>query len=148
MCLRTVTTSGREYVQLAHNTRHPVTGVSKPQILYNFGRADQLDLDALRRLARSIAKFLEPDEARQIEEELGLEVPFEYVGSRRLGGTWLLDDPSADGARSLPLNPQRKVEPVLARGPLAGGVDVTSMAADFGRTMSGPVPRAPVFGAW
>jgi len=91
MYLRTVTTKGRQYVQLAHNFRHPETGVSKPQILYSFGRADQLDLDALRRLVRSIAKFLEPEEARAIEEDLGLEVPFEYVGSRRLGGTWFLD---------------------------------------------------------
>jgi len=91
MYLRTVTTKGREYVQLAHNTRHPVTGVSKPEILYSFGRADQLDLNALRRLVKSIGRFLEPGEAREIEEELGLEVPFEYMGSRRLGGTWFLD---------------------------------------------------------
>lgn len=91
MYLRTVTTKGRQYVQVAHNFRDPDAGVSKPQILYNFGRADQLDLDALRRLVRSIAKFLEPGEAQEIEEELGLEVPFAYVGSRRLGGTWFLD---------------------------------------------------------
>lgn len=91
MYVRTVTTKGRQYVQLAHNIRHPETGVSTPQILYNFGRADQLDLDALRRLVRSIGRFLEPEEARAIEEELSLEVPFEFVGSRRLGGTWFLD---------------------------------------------------------
>lgn len=91
MYIRTVTAKGTKYVQLAHNTRDPETGVTKPTILYSFGRADQLDLDALRRLVKSIARFLEPEEAARIEETLGLETGFEYLGSRRLGGTWFLD---------------------------------------------------------
>ena len=91
MYIRTVTAKGTKYVQLAHNTRDPETGVTKPTILYSFGRADQLDLDALRRLVKSIARFLEPEEAARIEETLGLETGFEYLGSRHLGGTWFLD---------------------------------------------------------
>lgn len=73
MYLRTVTSKGHQYVQLAHNARDPETGVSKPQILYNFGRADRLDLEALRRLVRSIARFLEPGEVREVEEQLELD---------------------------------------------------------------------------
>lgn len=91
MYLRTVTAKGRQYVQLAHNSRDPETGVSKPQILYNFGRADRVDLDALRRLVRSIARFLEPGEAREIEGQLDLDFGFAYLGSRRLGGAWFLE---------------------------------------------------------
>ena len=91
MYIRTVTAKGTKYVQLAHNTRDAETGVTKPTILYSFGRADQLDLDALRRLVKSIARFLEPEEAARIEETLGLETGFEYLGSRRLGGMWFLD---------------------------------------------------------
>jgi len=91
MYLRTVTAKGKKYVQLAHNIRDPQTGVTKPQILYSFGRADRLDLDALRRLIRSIARFLEPEEVSQIEERLDLDIAFDYLGSRRLGGPWFLD---------------------------------------------------------
>jgi len=43
-----------EFVQLVHNVRHPKTGVPTLQIMYHFGRKDQLDLDALRRLIKSI----------------------------------------------------------------------------------------------
>jgi hypothetical protein len=91
MYLRTVTTKGTRYVQLAHNYRDPQTGVSRVRVLYNWGRADQLDMDALRRLVRSICRFLEPGEARKLQEEAGLESPFEFLGSRELGAPWLLD---------------------------------------------------------
>ena len=91
MYLRTVAAKGRQYVQLAHNVRDPHTGVSKAQILYNFGRADRVDLAGLRRLVRSIARFLEPAEVHDVEKQLDLDLTFEYIGSRRLGGTWFLD---------------------------------------------------------
>lgn len=45
-----------EYYQLAHNERHPETRVPTQQIIHNFGRADQVDREALTRLCRSIAK--------------------------------------------------------------------------------------------
>lgn len=45
-----------EYYQLAHNTRHPETKNPVPQVIHSFGRADQLDRDALVRLCRSIAR--------------------------------------------------------------------------------------------
>ncbi|HEY8424382.1 MAG TPA: IS1634 family transposase [Limnochordales bacterium] len=91
MYVRTVTSKGIQYAQLAHNIRDPKTGQPRAQVLYNFGRVDQLDLDALRRLVRSIARFLPPDEQVQLQQELGVEWPFQYLGSLKLGGTWLLD---------------------------------------------------------
>nr|WP_198409724.1 IS1634 family transposase [Limnochorda pilosa] len=87
--MRTVRSRGVEYVQLAHSRWKG--GQSRPEILYNFGRKEQLDLDALRRLVKSISRFLEPEEVQSIQQELGLDWPFEFLGSRKLGGTWLLD---------------------------------------------------------
>ena len=83
--------SAVEYVQLAHNYRDPKTGFPKPEILYTFGRKDELDLDALRRLVRSICRFLEPGEVEEIQRQLGEEWAFEFLGARQLGGAWFLD---------------------------------------------------------
>jgi hypothetical protein len=75
------------YVQLAHNRR--VEGVTQAEVLLNLGREDQLDLEGLRRLAASITRFTDGDGG-------GMPLPgapgeFDVVGSRPLGGVWLLD---------------------------------------------------------
>jgi len=91
MYIRTVTAKGARYVQLAHNYRDPQTRVSRTKVLHSFGREDELDLDALRRLVQSISRFLEPNEVAAIQEKIDGDWPFEYLGSRELGGTALLD---------------------------------------------------------
>ena len=48
------------YLQLAHNERHPVTGVPSARVIHNFGRAEAVDRDALARLVVSISRFLDP----------------------------------------------------------------------------------------
>ena len=75
------------YLQLAHNQR--VGGVTRAEVLLNLGREDELDVEGLRRLARSIRRYTDPDaeSAATVEPADGLEV----VGSRPLGGAWLLD---------------------------------------------------------
>lgn len=45
-----------EYYQLAHNARHPDSRRSVPTIIHNFGRADQVDRESLKRLCVSIAR--------------------------------------------------------------------------------------------
>ena len=45
-----------EYLQLAHNERNPETSSTVARIIHSFGRADQLDREALVRLARSITR--------------------------------------------------------------------------------------------
>ncbi len=50
------------YYQLAENHRDPARGCAVAKVLYNFGRADQLDADQLRRLAASILRVV-PDES-------------------------------------------------------------------------------------
>ena len=49
------------YYQLAENHRDPERGCAVAKVLYNFGRADQLNADHLRRLAASILRVV-PDE--------------------------------------------------------------------------------------
>jgi transposase len=74
------------YVQLAHNRR--VGGVTRAEVLLNLGRENELDLEGLRRLARSITRYTdgEPPDAAEAAGE-GLEV----VESRPLGGVFVLD---------------------------------------------------------
>src|SRR5512138_2731672 len=61
MYLRTTKRTNRdgsvvEYYQLARNVRHPKSGNPVADVIYNFGRADELDRDELVRLCRSIAR--------------------------------------------------------------------------------------------
>ncbi len=35
------------YLQLAHNERHPDTGVPRAKVIHNFGRAEQVDRKGL-----------------------------------------------------------------------------------------------------
>ena len=74
------------YVQLAHNRR--VGGVTRAEVVLNLGREDELDVDGLRRLARSITRYTdgEPGNAAEAAGE-GLEV----VSSRPFGGAYTLD---------------------------------------------------------
>ena len=91
MYIRTVTTKGVKYVQLAHNYRDPNTGVSKVRVLQSLGRADKLDVEGLKRLVDSICRFLGPYEGKALQPALGLDSPFEFMGSRELGVPWLFD---------------------------------------------------------
>jgi transposase len=74
------------YVQLAHNRR--VGGVTQAEVLLNLGREDELDVEGLRRLARSISRYADggPRDAAEAAGE-GLEV----VESRPFGGAFVLD---------------------------------------------------------
>lgn len=96
MYIRTITRKNKghdvQYVQLAHNYRSSKSGSAQAKILYNFGRRDEVDIDALKRLALSITRFLEPRDADQIRQSLGEELPFEFLGSRQFGATWFLDE--------------------------------------------------------
>ena len=74
------------YLQLAHNMWDPQLRRSKVQVVYNFGREDAANREALRRLVASVTRFLEPDKALAAAVE-GLE----FTESRPLGGTWALD---------------------------------------------------------
>jgi hypothetical protein len=55
MYLRTIKCKNKdgsvvEYVQLANNVWNKEKGFAQAQVIHSFGRSDQLDVDALRRL--------------------------------------------------------------------------------------------------
>lgn len=83
------------YLQLAHNERHPVSGVSTPKVIHSFGRAEQVDRAALARLVASISRILPPEEqamgSPEVAQVAGGPEAVEVIDSRRLGGTWVLD---------------------------------------------------------
>ena len=48
------------YLQLTHNEWDPATKTSRPKVLHSFGREDQLDRDAIKRLVASLTRLLDP----------------------------------------------------------------------------------------
>ena len=75
------------YWALAQNERDPETGVPRARIIHRFGRADQVDREALARLVRSISRFLDPSEA--VAATASGEV--RIIESRTMGSAWLAD---------------------------------------------------------
>ena len=73
------------YLQLAHNVWDPQMRRSKVQVVYNFGREDHANREALQRLVASVTRFLDPGAALAAADGL------EFTESRPLGGTWALD---------------------------------------------------------
>jgi hypothetical protein len=74
------------YLQLAHNVWDAAAKRSRVQVIYNFGREDAANREALQRLVASVTRFLDPGRALAAAAE-GLE----FTESRPLGGTWVLD---------------------------------------------------------
>ena len=74
------------YLQLAHNVWDPQKRRSTVQVVYNFGREDAANREALQRLVASVTRFLDPDAALAAAAD-GLG----FTESRPLGGTWALD---------------------------------------------------------
>ena len=79
-----------EYVQLAHNVRHPDKGYPKAELIYSFGRRENLDIEALKRLVNSISRFFSPEDQIKLQANAGSPEPLEFVRSRSAGGTYLL----------------------------------------------------------
>ena len=74
------------YLQLAHNEWDAAKGRSVPKVIYGFGREDQLDQAAVRRLVASLSRFLEPGDG-PVTGDGGLE----FTESRPYGGAYVLD---------------------------------------------------------
>jgi transposase len=81
------------YLALAHNQR--VGATTKANVLLNLGREDRLDRDGLRRLVRSINRYLgEPDTGTDAAAATGTDTATEglrLIASRPAGAAWLLD---------------------------------------------------------
>jgi len=91
MYLRTIARRNKDgsvarYYQLAHNARN-ARGWSQTEVLYTFGREEELDRGALARLARSISRVLTPGQALAA----GAPEELRFRASRSLGGAYLID---------------------------------------------------------
>ncbi len=85
--VRTTRSGKVRYLQLAHNEWDAEAQRSRTRVLYNFGREDELDKDAVRRLVASLSRLLDPAEALAAAEPGELSV----TASRPAGGIHVLD---------------------------------------------------------
>ncbi len=76
------------YLQLAHNQWDPASKTSRMKVLYNFGRAEDVDRAGIERLIASLTRLLDTAVTSEAAEPgAGLS----FCESRPLGGAWLLD---------------------------------------------------------
>jgi hypothetical protein len=75
------------YLHLAHNEWDAAARRSVPKLLYSFGREDQLDKDAVRRLVASLSRLLDPADALAASAADGLV----FTESRSYGSSYVLD---------------------------------------------------------
>jgi hypothetical protein len=75
------------YLQLAHNEWDAALRQSVPKVVYSFGREDQLDKNAIRRLVASLSRLLEPGAALAATADGELA----FAESRPYGGAYVLD---------------------------------------------------------
>ena len=99
MYLRTTARANKDgsvvrYLALAHNQRHG--SATKANVLLNLGREDRLDPDGLRRLVRSINRYLgepDPDAGTDAAAVTGADTATDglrLISSRPAGTAWLL----------------------------------------------------------
>ena len=74
------------YLHLAHNAWDSERKVTRTKILHSFGRKDQLDIEAIRRLIKSLSSYLPPKEQFSL-----LPQNFKFLWSRSFGHLYLLD---------------------------------------------------------
>jgi transposase len=79
------------YLQLAQNEWDSKAKYAKARVIYSFGREDQLDVNALRRLVESISRYLSPEEALRAQAKIDQAAEFTFEASKKLGGAWTLD---------------------------------------------------------
>jgi hypothetical protein len=78
--VRKTKTGEVRYLQFAHNEWDAARVRSVPRVIYGFGREDQLDKEAVRRLVASLSRLLEPGEGPAAGRRL------EFAESRPYGG--------------------------------------------------------------
>ena len=74
MYLRTIKRKNKdgsvvEYVQLAINVWYKQKGFAQAQGIHSFGLKNQLDVDALKRLIRSVSRILSPEDAIRLDRQ-------------------------------------------------------------------------------
>jgi hypothetical protein len=76
------------YYQLAENTWDAAKGCAVARVVYNFGRADQLDRSTLQRLARSILRVVQEQEGQLVSQN---GTVIQLRDAWPFGGLWVLE---------------------------------------------------------
>ncbi len=76
------------YFQLAENEWDKAKGCAVAKVVYNFGRADDLERDKLRRLAQSILRLFPSEEALEAEPDVKVLDSWPYGGIYVLEHLW------------------------------------------------------------
>jgi transposase len=76
------------YYQLAENEWDKARGCAVAKVVYNFGRADELERDKLRRLAQSILRLFPSEEALAAEPDVKVLDSWPYGGIYVLEQLW------------------------------------------------------------
>ena len=97
MYIRTISRKNKDgsvvrYIQLAHNVWDPKAGYPKAKVLFNFGREEDVDREALVRLVKSITRFLGPEEVLRTQAELNGSASLTFISSRPMGSAWVLNE--------------------------------------------------------
>lgn len=96
MYVRTITRKNKDgskvtYVQLAHNVWDKEKGYARAEVIYSFGRAEELNADAIRRLIKSLCRFLSPEDAIEAQTALqGGAGDLRFIKSYPMGGAYIL----------------------------------------------------------
>jgi len=96
MYIRTISRKNKDgssatYVQLANNEWNPEKGFAVAKVIYNFGRIENLDLEQLKRLVKSISRFLSPPDAMEAQASLNFDGKNVKLKScRSYGGIFVL----------------------------------------------------------
>ena len=79
------------YVQLAHNQWDPEKRSCTAKLLYSFGRKEDVDIDQLKRLVKSISRFLPASDAAEAEAMIkNRGRKLSWIQSRSYGGIHVL----------------------------------------------------------
>ena len=76
------------YFQLAENTWDTARGCAIAKVVYSFGRAEQLDREALRRLAASILRVCDDSAVKKPDEDVTVRDAWPYGGVYVLEQLW------------------------------------------------------------
>jgi len=96
MYVRTISRKNKDgskvtYVQLAHNVWDKEKGYAKAEVIYSFGRADEIDIEAIHRLVKSLCRFLSPEDALRAQATLEKgSNSLEFMASLPMGGAYIL----------------------------------------------------------
>jgi len=76
------------YYQLAENTWDPQKRCAVAKVVYSFGRGDEVDPEAMKRLARSILRVFASEDALAAEPDVRVLQSWPYGGAYVLDALW------------------------------------------------------------